>query len=47
MLNNPVVDAIKCDGSSACTKIRTFFAERYKDKTIKEFGHIVKNRALS
>lgn len=46
-LNNPVIDVIKCEGSAACTKIRTFFLERYKDQTIKEFGHIVKDRTLS
>gem|GEM_PF-6881219 len=31
-LNNPVLDAVKCDGSAACAKIRTFLPNATKTK---------------
>ncbi len=46
-LSAPLLDAVQCDNSNACLKIRTFFAERYKDKTIREFGVMVRDRTLS
>jgi hypothetical protein len=46
-LNSPALEAIQCDGSNACNKIRTYFADRYKDKTLRELGGIVKDRALT
>jgi hypothetical protein len=46
-LNSPALEAIQCDESNACNKIRAHFADRYKDKTLREFGGIVRDRALS
>jgi len=46
-LNSPALDAIQCTGSNACNKIRAYFADRYKDRTLREFGGIVRDRALS
>ena len=46
-LSSPALDAIQCDGSNACNKIRAYFADRYKDRTLREFGGIVRDRALS
>jgi hypothetical protein len=46
-LNSPAMDAILCDDSNACKKIRAHFEDRYKDKTLREFGGIARDRALS
>ena len=45
-LNSPALDAIQCAGSNACYKIRAYFADRYKDGTLREFRGIVRDRAL-
>jgi Protein of unknown function (DUF3667) len=46
-LNSPAMDAIQCEDSNACQKIRAHFEARYKDKTLREFGGIARDRALS